>query len=102
MIRRTPRSTRIDTLFPYTTLFRSGLDAQLFQHAAVAERDRAALHAPRDAAAGVGCKILRRPERKVALLSRTDDGGGKRVLAAPPQARREGQQIAFAPSCSGR
>src|SRR3546814_16233766 len=25
MIRRSPRSTRIDTLFPYTTLFRSGL-----------------------------------------------------------------------------
>src|SRR3546814_5827356 len=28
MIRRPPRSTRTDTLFPYTTLFRSHLDAQ--------------------------------------------------------------------------
>src|SRR3546814_2995414 len=28
MIRRPPRSTRTDTLFPYTTLFRSGLDDQ--------------------------------------------------------------------------
>src|SRR3546814_8599034 len=28
MIRRPPRSTRTDTLFPYTTLFRSGLVAQ--------------------------------------------------------------------------
>src|SRR3546814_11980789 len=27
MIRRPPRSTRTDTLFPYTTLFRSGLPA---------------------------------------------------------------------------
>src|SRR3546814_16393048 len=27
MIRRPPRSTRTDTLFPYTTLFRSGGDA---------------------------------------------------------------------------
>src|SRR3546814_1795366 len=27
MIRRPPRSTRTDTLFPYTTLFRSRLDA---------------------------------------------------------------------------
>src|SRR3546814_20831856 len=27
MIRRPPRSTRTDTLFPYTTLFRSGLRA---------------------------------------------------------------------------
>src|SRR3546814_19945900 len=26
MIRPSPRSTRTDTLFPYTTLFRSGLD----------------------------------------------------------------------------
>src|SRR3546814_5981503 len=48
MIRRPPRSTRTDTLFPYTTLFRSvaeemrefkktaGLDAELrgFDHAA--------------------------------------------------------------------
>src|SRR3546814_19468587 len=28
MIRRPPRSTRTDTLFPYTTLFRSGLKAE--------------------------------------------------------------------------
>src|SRR3546814_12471813 len=27
MLRRPPRSTRTDTLFPYTTLFRSGGDA---------------------------------------------------------------------------
>src|SRR3546814_15765122 len=29
MIRRPPRSTRTDTLFPYTTLFRSIADARL-------------------------------------------------------------------------
>src|SRR3546814_2802837 len=29
MIRRPPRSTRTDTLFPYTTLFRSGISAPL-------------------------------------------------------------------------
>src|SRR3546814_8091311 len=29
MIRRPPRSTRTDTLFPYTTLFRSALKASL-------------------------------------------------------------------------
>src|SRR3546814_6542191 len=29
MIRRPPRSTRTDTLFPYTTLFRSGVGAWL-------------------------------------------------------------------------
>src|SRR3546814_5469534 len=30
MIRRPPRSTRTDTLFPYTTLFRSALDCEKF------------------------------------------------------------------------
>src|SRR3546814_1135886 len=35
MILRPPRSTRTDTLFPYTTLFRSG-----HEHNAVAEEDR--------------------------------------------------------------
>src|SRR3546814_6354098 len=29
MIRRPPRSTRTDTLFPYTTLFRSGRDLEV-------------------------------------------------------------------------
>src|SRR3546814_14126904 len=38
MIRRPPRSTRTDTLFPYTTLFRSQPvpPFQLFHHVAVA------------------------------------------------------------------
>src|SRR3546814_17449072 len=34
MIRRPPRSTRTDTLFPYTTLFRSYRRVQLHQHIA--------------------------------------------------------------------
>src|SRR3546814_17086485 len=33
MIRRPPRSTRTDTLFPYTTLFRSGQPAAGVVHA---------------------------------------------------------------------
>src|SRR3546814_6516543 len=31
MLRRPPRSTRTDTLFPYTTLFRSGADLELLR-----------------------------------------------------------------------
>src|SRR3546814_4360609 len=38
MIRRPPRSTRTDTLFPYTTLFRSALSQELFE---VSEQGRA-------------------------------------------------------------
>src|SRR3546814_15810667 len=34
MIRRPPRSTRTDTLFPYTTLFRSGGDILMGEGAA--------------------------------------------------------------------
>src|SRR3546814_16959819 len=40
MIRRPPRSTRTDTLFPYTTLFRSRLDAQAMQRRGAVEQHR--------------------------------------------------------------
>src|SRR3546814_18392551 len=41
MIRRPPRSTRTDTLFPYTTLFRSLLtDEQGVQAVGIAAKDR--------------------------------------------------------------
>src|SRR3546814_17101301 len=47
MIRRPPRSTRTDTLFPYTTLFRSGEGQRIAaarrrrsRHAVAAERAR--------------------------------------------------------------
>src|SRR3546814_7017139 len=42
MIRRPPRSTRTDTLFPYTTLFRS--DPQQVGDVAAGHRDRVADH----------------------------------------------------------
>src|SRR3546814_1272551 len=38
MIRRPPRSTRTDTLFPYTTLFRSGAGAPRIKTCAFAQR----------------------------------------------------------------
>src|SRR3546814_10996326 len=38
MIRRTPRSTRTDTLFPYTTLFRSRADLRLLADARTVEQ----------------------------------------------------------------
>src|SRR3546814_4556944 len=38
MIRRPPRSTRTDTLFPYTTLFRSVLDRRRPHHSARAAK----------------------------------------------------------------
>src|SRR3546814_8527012 len=43
MIRRPPRSTRTDTLFPYTTLFRSAWSERRARHAPHSTRD--GLHA---------------------------------------------------------
>src|SRR3546814_15390473 len=67
MIRRPPRSTRTDTLFPYTTLFRSGLrcmsgfplvhafGAALVDHAlGIAEYDVVGLYAHRLRQFGTG------------------------------------------------
>src|SRR3546814_14121603 len=38
MIRRPPRSTRTDTLFPYTTLFRSAAPALIYEEANLIKR----------------------------------------------------------------
>src|SRR3546814_8474910 len=46
MIRRPPRSTRTDTLFPYTTLFRSEPAAGLAQRHAIGERQGEAQRKP--------------------------------------------------------
>src|SRR3546814_3739714 len=50
MIRRPPRSTRTDTLFPYTTLFRSGLQVGQLEELAPRMGPAAGLqHRPRHA-----------------------------------------------------
>src|SRR3546814_1790835 len=52
MIRRPPRSTRIDTLFPYTTLFRSRkfleIDVDNFDSRLKAMQPRVAFHVPNE------------------------------------------------------
>src|SRR3546814_15537321 len=47
MIRRPPRSTRTDTLFPYTTLFRSLLTGGLRRFARCTHTSRKKLQQPR-------------------------------------------------------
>src|SRR3546814_13190688 len=75
MIRRPPRSTRTDTLFPYTTLFRSErrhdhVDAAAVLEPRVGERRRLV-----DAAADLVADALRALEQMlfVAKLDRRDD-----------------------------
>src|SRR3546814_1695830 len=48
MIRRPPRSTRTDTLFPYTTLFRSSLDARVLGDAEMLEHEDEEVEADAD------------------------------------------------------
>src|SRR3546814_14426319 len=67
MIRRPPRSTRTDTLFPYTTLFRSLAAAEprnVEVHADDAEPRIADAHRRRDRAA----RFQRRQVKRMAFL----------------------------------
>src|SRR3546814_13238277 len=74
MIRRPPRSTRTDTLFPYTTLFRSqehprirpGPAARRTRRTAPARRAHAPAHARRDGRPAPAA----RPGQRAAALGR--------------------------------
>src|SRR3546814_19795109 len=58
MIRRPPRSTRTDTLFPYTTLFRSEIDLRRGPDAAFIGGDIIAVDRGRRREAGEGVEGL--------------------------------------------
>src|SRR3546814_5463203 len=69
MIRRPPRSTRTDTLFPYTTLFRSGIDIVVAEALADHLLDEEGLFigaAARRDAADCACAKLRLDTAKLA------------------------------------
>src|SRR3546814_5349369 len=65
MIRRPPRSTRTDTLFPYTTLFRSGTAAEQMGIEAPLPQGAGMPVAP----AGRGCSVERSEEHTSELQS---------------------------------
>src|SRR3546814_3047792 len=64
MIRRTPRSTLTDTLFPYTTLFRSSRNHRKAWHDAAATPTNPATPLPRH---GRGARVLCRGRADVDL-----------------------------------
>src|SRR3546814_14830495 len=78
MLRRPPRSTRTDTLFPYTSLFRS--------HAAVASRRLAPPRAGGDAGA-VSRADPRRAGLHLAARLRLAAGAGRPGVQPRPLAR---------------
>src|SRR3546814_13155047 len=85
MIRRPPRSTRTDTLFPYTTLFRSlevG-ERRLRHHLAGAGRDRAKLrgvHAGREQLVAGLRAVARERQRWTGDLERGDRAVAHQLL----------------------
>src|SRR3546814_8054221 len=96
MIRRPPRSTRTDTLFPYTTLFRSQPDRII----ALARADIGDRHAGLNpgqldhllelsgAVAGVLVRVARRDDRRDRPLG-VGEGGRIRCLPASRRHQRE-------------
>src|SRR3546814_16284130 len=87
MIRRPPRSTRTDTLFPYTTLFRSRGDRQRAVRplGAAAGADRRRHHAlrARPGHAGRGRRPLPRPAPR-AIFAFAADTAAIRSFAGRP------------------
>src|SRR3546814_18495533 len=88
MIRRPPRSTRTDTLFPYTTLFRSAAgDAQL---SSLTPPERTAAHALIDAgiAERAARERFRRPARTAGQTTVSPDDDGNLIDIPPDGSRR--------------
>src|SRR3546814_14566989 len=75
MIRRPPRSTRTDTLFPYTTLFRSDQLGDEFQHGAEFEAhialigEAGILHGPLAGLLAPGADVIEAEDRKSTRLN---------------------------------
>src|SRR3546814_13651873 len=90
MIRRPPRSTRTDTLFPYTTLFRSAERAPQFLHKGLPPcPGRRADHPSRGARSGAagaaGCR-RRAAARRLRTLGLPD--GGRPAMAEEADAMK--------------
>src|SRR3546814_18461041 len=104
MIRRPPRSTRTDTLFPYATLFRSVDDrgaAALLEREDVAafraqREDEAAADRPVFARLGTGADIFDVAAQSREILAEHQPGAGAR--AQPAVSAVVDQRIATRPS----
>src|SRR3546814_767019 len=110
MIRRPPRSTRTDTLFPYTTLFRSLALVEDADHVGVGQPCRVArlAHEP-------GCEVAVIPHPRMHDLERDDAvetlvmglvdrghsaAGDARLDAIAPIQQSPDQRVAGIPLCA--
>src|SRR3546814_14774792 len=88
MIRRPPRSTRTDTLFPYTTLFRSGIGAACVTALAAAGANVAVLYFKDRAKAEVSCGTAEAQGRR-SVAVKADVSIEREVEAAFDRTRDE-------------
>src|SRR3546814_10513488 len=96
MIRRPPRSTRTDTRFPYTTLFRSPLD---FAPKDIRTRVPTCTAAHKRKAGSLrSCKPAIRQPGVACRPSGQNQGGGSRRRRMPGDICPEGLQVAPGPS----
>src|SRR3546814_18930776 len=86
MILRPPRSTRTDTLFPYTTLFRSLLSASIDARGVAAQQDKGAIRRNLGIIAGEaitvsihGAKRCRTFDRVLIVTDRTCSAVGNQT-----------------------
>src|SRR3546814_16634803 len=92
MIRRPPRSTRTDTLFPYTTLFRSADDGGIFAQA-VDMRDRKVRRREAGEYARLAFDRMRPGQEGTGRLAPQDIGRGPRGHAeGRSEERRVGKE----------
>src|SRR3546814_5352815 len=103
MLRRPPRSTRTDTLFPYTTLFRSHGDLlRLRERNPDAPQQPSGVRAdPPDEPAVADVGPVRRDQRQLRPAGRHAAGReaarALRPTSARPVARAEGRRLAAEP-----
>src|SRR3546814_1219841 len=93
MIRRPPRSTRTDTLFPYTTLFRSVEDARL----GIAPRSAVRRRAPRIDGYAIIRWLIDRNERTGRPAEFVLSGCAGRVVCVNRRGRTLGIEAAGEP-----
>src|SRR3546814_5737932 len=84
MIRRPPRSTRTDTLFPYTTLFRSGLIFRSFPQQRIRTRRRPGRYGARRSRRYAPAVRLAAGSMGIALRNCRDSGGAAHSRRARP------------------
>src|SRR3546814_14278095 len=95
MIRRPPRSTRTDTLFPYTTLFRSAVPKQRGRGGQGARSDPGESPARRSSHPGKKPVLIHIPEdmhRTLRQLSVEEGGEPLTVITERSEERRVGKE----------